>query len=215
MKVSGQYYTDGYAHIERLITPDVAREILSVVKASLDEVSPSANDHMQDAAVLKRPTLAAYGPRYRALAGFHWGLTPTMAALTNCELAPTNSYFRVYQEGDVCLVHSDREACEHSLSLTLGYSDGRPWPLDIAHRRLQGVEPTTADFGAEPYTPLSMQIGDAVLYQGIRYRHGRVVPNPNRWSAHLFLHWVDANGMFAGEAFARAPASAPVDFTLG
>jgi hypothetical protein len=214
MKIGGEYHADGYARIEGLITPAVARELLSLVKASLDEVSLSANDHMRDAPVLRRPTLAAYGPHYRALTGFHWGLTPTMAALTNCELVPTNSYFRVYQEGDVCLVHSDREACEHSLSLTLGYSDGKLWALDIAHRRLQGVEPTATDFGGEAYTPLSMNVGDAVLYQGVRYRHGRVIPNPNRWSAHLFLHWVDANGLYSGEAFARAPNREPVDFTL-
>ncbi len=215
MKVSGDYYANGYARIEELITPAVARELLAVVKASLDQVSLSAKDHMRDAAVLRRPTLAAYGPNYRALTGFHWGLSPTMASLTGCELAPTNSYFRVYQAGDVCLVHSDREACEHSLSLTLGYSDGKAWPLDIGQRRLQGLEPTTDNFGDDAYTPLSMNVGDAVLYQGVRYRHGRVAPNPNRWSAHIFLHWVDANGMYAREAFARAPSREVVDFSLG
>src|SRR4051812_10931130 len=131
MNVIGEYCADGYARIEGLIASAVAHAFLGVVKASLDEVSPASADHMHDAAVLRRATLAAYGPNYRALTGFHWGLTPTMATLTSCELVPTNSYFRVYQAGDVCLVHSDREACEHSLSLTLGYSDGKPWTLDI------------------------------------------------------------------------------------
>ena len=39
-----------------------------------------------------------------------------------------------------------------------------------------------------------MEVGDAVLYQGVNYAHGRITPNPNAWSAHLFLHFVDRNG---------------------
>jgi hypothetical protein len=39
------------------------------------------------------------------------------------------------------------------------------------------------------------------MYRGVNHRHGRIEPNPNRWSAHLFLHWVDANGPFADQAF--------------
>ena len=32
-----------------------------------------------------------------------------------------------------------------------------------------------------------MEVGDAVLYQASHYPHGRIRPNPNAWSAHLFL----------------------------
>jgi hypothetical protein len=46
-----------------------------------------------------------------------------------------------------------------------------------------------------------MQVGDAVLYQGVRHRHARVTPNPNGWSIHLFLHWVDRDGPFREHAF--------------
>ncbi len=46
-----------------------------------------------------------------------------------------------------------------------------------------------------------MQPGDAVLYRGIDLRHGRTQPNPNQWSAHLFLFWVERSGEFAQHAF--------------
>ena len=46
-----------------------------------------------------------------------------------------------------------------------------------------------------------MGIGDAVIYNGINYLHGRVNPNPNRWSAHIFMHWVDRAGSYARYAF--------------
>ena len=48
-----------------------------------------------------------------------------------------------------------------------------------------------------------MRPGDGVLYQGTHHRHGRLTPNPNSWSAHLFLHWIDRNGDYAAEAFDR------------
>ena len=59
----------------------------------------------------------------------------------------------------------------------------------------------------------------AVLYRGVQHRHGRIKPNPNRWSAHLFLHWVDRDGPHAAQAFdvmAAPPASdgGKVDFDL-
>jgi hypothetical protein len=46
-----------------------------------------------------------------------------------------------------------------------------------------------------------MQPGDAVLYRGTQLRHGRIEPNPNGWSAHLFMHWVDRTGPHAAHAF--------------
>ena len=41
------------------------------------------------------------------------------------------------------------------------------------------------------------------MYQGVHHRHGRLDPNPNAWSAHLFLHWVDPAGPYRDEAFDR------------
>jgi hypothetical protein len=57
-----------------------------------------------------------------------------------------------------------------------------------------------------------LEVGDAVLYYGVRYPHGRTTPNPNTWSAHLFLHFVDRNGPHAGEAFDGRVRLEPVDF---
>jgi hypothetical protein len=110
----------------------------------------------------------------------------------------------VYQQGDVCLVHSDREACEHSLSLMVDLSDGLPWALCIGKDLVeQRPAPVVPDFGAEDYASLPMHAGDAVMYRGVDHRHGRVEANPNRWSAHLFMHWVDPNGPYADHAFDR------------
>jgi hypothetical protein len=139
------------------------------------------------------------------MATFLWGLTPSVSQLAGRDLLPTYAYFRVYQQGDICRVHSDRDACEHSLSLMLELSDDRPWPLCVGWECRENPDfEVNEDFGAEQFTSLPMSAGDGVLYQGVTHRHGRMDPNPNRWSAHLFLHWVDSQGPHSSHAFDRA-----------
>jgi len=155
------------------------------------------------------PSIEVYSLEYPPMAGFLWGLTPRVAQVAGCELLPSYAYFRIYQKGDVCRVHSDREACEHSMSLTVELGENVPWALSLERRRLDGPLPNVdPDFGEESYASLPMSAGDAVMYRGVNHRHGRLDPNPNNWSAHLFLHWVDANGPYAGHAFDRAKIAA-------
>jgi hypothetical protein len=132
------------------------------------------------------------------------------------DLLPSYSYFRIYREGDVCRVHCDRYACEVSLSLTLDYSDGVAWPLEMADVAVPPSAVVEENFGTLPYSAVEMQPGDGVLYQGVARRHGRITPNPNAWSAHLFCHWVRRDGPHAAHAFdERAEAARPVNFQLG
>jgi hypothetical protein len=119
------------------------------------------------------------------------------------ELLPSFAFFRLYFSGDICRVHSDRPACEVSLSLTLAYSDDLPWDLSIAETVATDRTSVRDDFDGERQRSFTTMPGDAVLYSGSRHRHGRIVPNPNRWSAHVFLQWVAKHGPHAGEAFER------------
>jgi hypothetical protein len=59
-----------------------------------------------------------------------------------------------------------------------------------------------------------MEVGDAVLYQGVHHRHGRMTPNPNGWSAHLFMHWVDQDGPYRDQAFDGLIDDVPAQFTF-
>ena len=201
MKVSGNYWTDGYAVVEGLIAPEIAQALLARIDAELASANRSYVDFTQQLGLMRRPTVEISGHFCSPLLTFLWGLTPVAEQLVGRPLLPSYDYFRVYQQGDVCRLHSDRPSCEHSMSLTLGYSDGRPWPLEIGSRPMDGPDYLRESFGDEPYASLAMQAGDAVLYQGVTRRHGRSQPNPNGWSAHLFLHWVDRDGPYRSHAF--------------
>lgn len=216
MKVNGDYQAQGYAHLEGLIPAEVAEAFLRQLKADLPQATSQFLTH---APITKRTSVDIYGSDYPPMVQFLWGLTPAMCELAGRDLLPSYNYFRLYRKDEICRVHSDREACEHSLSLTLGYSDGQVWPFEVGADAIKQPQSIVDDFGDKRFTSIAMQPGDAVLYRGVQHRHGRVSPNPNRWSAHMFLHWVDRGGPHAGHAFdAAAAATAPdthkVDFDL-
>jgi hypothetical protein len=193
------YAADGYVLLKQLFPPIV----LDIFHAKMQQdLNLKGNKtFLSQTGLLTKPAIEVYSRQYAPMATFHWGLTPRVAEVANCELIPTYAYFRAYQQGDVCLVHSDRHACEHSLSLMIHLADGVPWALCVEKRRIDAPEAVQTNFGGHDFTPLPMSAGDAVMYRGVDHRHGRIDPNPNSWSAHLFMHWVDANGPFADQAF--------------
>lgn len=201
MHVEGDYTRDNYATIRGLIPPEVAANLYKQLQIDLQAAGRTLQDFAQDQALSRHQTIEISGHFYRPLTTFLWGLTPIVSQLTGADLLPSYDYFRIYQQGDVCRVHADRPSCEHSISLTLVYSDGFPWPLEVGSRKVEVITPAEDDWGDEAHTGVAMQPGDGVLYRGIDLRHGRTMPNPNRWSAHLFLFWVERDGPFAEHAF--------------
>ena len=214
MKVIGNYQEDGYAHLQGLIPPEVARAFLHGLKQDIGPGPIPLSKVESQPNLLRRAAFEIYGHHYKPMLFFLWGLTPIVCQIVGRDLLPTYDYFRVYREGDVCRVHSDRYSCEHSLSLTLDYSDGEPWDLQIGKERTEPSARVDEDFGKEPYASIPMEVGDAVLYQGVHHRHGRMSPNPNGWSAHLFLHWVDRDGPHRAHAFDGNAAPAEVNFSF-
>jgi len=212
---SDDYLERGYRLVPGLLAPEICKAFMAELQAALDRPQQPITRFRRSSNLLNGDSVEVYGYEYPPMISFLWGLTPAMRDLAGCELLPTYSYFRLYREGDICRVHSDRYACEHSLSLTLDYSDGVPWPLEVGSERVEPSAKVEADFGEELYASLEMRPGDAVLYQGVHHRHGRVAPNPNGWSAHLFLHWVDRNGPYREHAFdGSGPPARAVNFAL-
>jgi hypothetical protein len=207
MKVHGDYAGAGYAHLEGLMPPEVTRALLDQFWADLRE-SKLPIEFAPQQKLLNKPAMELHGSKYRPITTFLWGLTPVMSVMTQSELLPTYAFFRLYQKGDILRVHSDRQACEHSLSLTLGYGNDEVWDFEVGQLDAAQSGEYADDFGEEPFTAIAMQPGDAVLYRGIDRRHGRMKANPNKWSAHLFLHWVDRNGPYRKLAFEGLPAAA-------
>lgn len=117
-------------------------------------------------------------------------LVPRIEQITQRPLFPTYSYFRVYKNGDALGRHTDRPACEFSVSLNLGYGAPASWPIWI-----QGP------LGA---SSIAMEPGDAVVYRGIECPHWRETFEGD-FVAQVFLHYVDQHGPHAEWKFDKRP----------
>lgn len=116
-------------------------------------------------------------------------LLPTIEFHTGYELLKTYSYARCYHLGEELKPHTDRQACEITVSLTLGY-EGSSWPIWILDKQKE-----KHSFTLEP--------GGALIFKGMELKHWRE-KNVYGNCAQVFLHYVDKNGPFANKADDRS-----------
>lgn len=199
---AAEYAAKGRTLIKGLMSPIMAANTTGEIQKIIKQIGAPL---LAAPRVGTKPAYEVYGYKWWPMATYHFGLTPLMETLTGTALTPTYAFFRSYQAGDICRIHADRAACEHSLSLTLGYADDAPWGLSVEDSPLSEGQFFKAgqdeNYGDNAYTDFPMQAGDAVLYKGIEHRHGRLAPNPNRWSAHMFLHWISTDGPYTSESY--------------
>jgi len=94
---------------------------------------------------------------------------------TGLELSCTYTYWRMYTVHADLSKHTDRPACEISVTVMIG-SSGEPWPI-----YMDG-------------TAINMEPGDAAIYLGCEVEHWREEFKGD-WQAQTFLHYVDKNGL--------------------
>lgn len=110
----------------------------------------------------------------------------TISHHTGIDLLSSYSYSRIYKTGETLENHRDREACEITATITLGFEGDKVWPI---HMHLKdGIK----IFDINP--------GDALVMDGMNYDHWRNEYTEGEWQAQVFLHYVDANGPFTVHA---------------
>lgn len=104
-----------------------------------------------------------------------------ISVLCNKKLVPTYSYSRIYVHGEELDIHTDREACEYSVSINL-YQDCE-WALNI-HNKF-----------TNQFNSIVLYPGDAVIYKGIEQLHYRDKYHGQIY-IQVFLHYVDNDGLY-------------------
>lgn len=120
-------------------------------------------------------------------------LTPYFESASGLKLYPTYAYARLYSPNDELEVHVDRESCEISATVTLGF-DGDVWSIYM------GDNPDKSNA-----TEIKMDIGDAVLYKGMEKWHWREKYVEGKWQAQVFLHYVQQDGLYADFKYDKRP----------
>lgn len=133
----------------------------------------------------------------------------------NMRLHPTYSYARLYKADEKLGFHLDRDACEVTATLNVGFLGEKSWPIYILpmdesneHRTAffehnKGLTPEQTynsnyadgkDFKSK--VKIELQMGDAVVFKGRELFHWREPYIEGAWQVQIFLHYVDAAGPF-------------------
>lgn len=216
METSSEYQEKGFVSLPDLLAPEIVSVYLSIMQSAMGNDLESQKRFLSDTVLLPVKSYEVPSASFPFALPLLWGLTPMMELVTKRKLLPSYSWGRIYPKGGLCVVHNDRRANEHSLNLTLGYSDDLIWDFCVAPKQLSDdlIDHNVAykDFGDLDYERLSMKAGDAVAYHGPKHYHGRIDPNPNRWSAHVFLGWVEKDGAQKAHAFEKMLVPPLADF---
>lgn len=105
--------------------------------------------------------------------------TMFVAEVTQEPMFPTYSYARLYKHGETLKRHTDRPACEVSVTLHLG-SDGVEWPIYFETPEKQAVS-------------INLKPGQAAVYLGCVAPHWREAYEGSDYR-QVFLHYVRARG---------------------
>ena len=106
---------------------------------------------------------------------------PIVEKESNLKLFPTYSYWRYYIFGGILKKHTDRPACEISITACIKKYDN--WPIIIEGNSLELKE------------------GEAVLYNGCDQEHWRPGIYKGKGMAQVFFHYVNKNGPYTDHAY--------------
>ena len=106
-------------------------------------------------------------------------LTSIIEKEIDLKLIPTYCYVRKYFQGSILFSHTDRDACEISLSYCIS---GPEWEMNMGDNTL------------------ITKIGNAVIYKGCEILHGRSKPSSGE-VIQVFCHWVISDGAKLNSAF--------------
>jgi hypothetical protein len=96
------------------------------------------------------------------------------------KLIPTYTYARVYLNGSTLERHTDREACE--ISLTVHLDGDTQWPFCLQKKGEEAVE-------------INLNPGDAIIYMGMEVLHWRNKFEGEKYT-QCFLHYVRSRGEY-------------------
>jgi len=106
---------------------------------------------------------------------------PLVEKESNLKLFPTYAYWRYYIFGGELKKHTDRPACEISITACIKKYDN--WPIIV-----EG-------------TSFELEEGDAVLYAGCDQEHWRPGIYKGEGLAQVFLHYVNQLGPYKNHAY--------------
>lgn len=168
------FANNGAIYVTKLIPPEFCKFFTHVLMRQAD-LSPRGDGQIPNA-----KTILDHEYMFETLQELYWDV---VEEIVGDELIPTYAYARLYSNGDVLEKHTDRPACEVSVTIQLGRSHHYAWPIYMGGQRFDLSE------------------GDGVIYKGCDVEHWRdKCDGPDGYySGQVFLHYVRKNGPYVSE----------------
>jgi hypothetical protein len=161
--------SNNFVLIKHFITPEYAEELATGFEKDAVEKGFLGDSQFPN-------SLARYN--YRHFVHLLCSKTKELSDVYQGKLLPTYSYARIYLKDGTLLPHTDREACE--VSVTLCAQKSIDWPIYIK-------KPSGAVVSIE------LEPGDALMYRGCVAEHWRDLYTGSKHT-QVFLHYVDLEG---------------------
>jgi hypothetical protein len=175
-----KFNTYGALYIKDVVSKDVAHYLTQalMIKAHSNQIFNIGGDEQVPTAL----SIISHDLIFETLLEKCWA---PLENILQEPLIPTYAYGRLYHNGDELKQHTDREACEISVTVQLGRTHHYSYPIYMGNQRFDLAE------------------GDGVIYKGCEIPHWReVCAGPyNYMSGQLFLHYVKENGINANHGF--------------
>jgi hypothetical protein len=170
---------NNYVVIDNFITELQAKELYEVFKRDINSQSISAIHDSQCP-----NSYSKYN--YRFFVELLINKIAPLSELMEESVLPTYTYARLYKHGETLKSHTDRPACEISITAHLG-SDGVPWPIYFTKPNGEIVS-------------VELKPGQAAIYLGMVSTHWRDTYTGNEYG-QVFLHYVRSRGEHWDEFF--------------
>jgi len=174
----------GYLLVKHVLTPDIYKFLTHVL------LRKQHLENIEDPQVPDCLAIMSHEVMFETVLEQVW---PLLEQVVELELLPTYAYARLYTNGNMLENHTDRPACEISLTVQLARSHHYSWPIYLNGTRFDLAE------------------GDGIIYLGCDMPHWREVcmGPPDYYTGQVFLHYVNANGPYSseyGDITSRKPA---------
>tara|TARA_R110002051_G_scaffold114128_1_gene186686 strand:+ start:1489 stop:2043 length:555 start_codon:yes stop_codon:yes gene_type:complete len=169
------FYTNGYHIVRNLITLEEVERLSKHLSDRFDKGTIDVDYSLMCVQTMNSPSF--YGKGDDVMMNFQIDLLPKIESHSGLNLFKTYSYARKYKRDDILRIHTDRAACEISITIDLG---GDKWPIWVLDRDENPVK-------------IDLNPGDGVLYRGCELSHWR---SKFKGDEHIqiFVHYVDKYG---------------------
>jgi len=177
-----EYKTNRYVVVKNTLD----KETLECLSDYIFQEYSNGNTHKQSEPTNNMSDCLYMGEPFRKIL---LKLLPSVEAIVEKFLLPSYSYTRIYRKGDVLRKHTDRRACEFTISLCVSKCSNAPWLFNIERKDKSVIG-------------IDLNPGDFLLIAGRELTHWREELKSD-WQVQSFFHYVDYYGEYRDHIWDR------------